>query len=316
LICPYPKHHRVDEILANLGEDVSRDDVHAISDAEEDDDVASPSEQSNEESPSEFESAVAANDTAAIVAVHSPADSIRIDQNVILSASQADELLQVRTTIAALESTLESLRMTGAVRGVQCIEAEIHRERKRERGLVCESPAVAEAFLRFRRAEASEFQQKQLLAAQMNRRRHDAASAIAERKAAVAELNRTKRKIQELESARACKHAVNTFTLDALCAGIANAGGAKCKTNRCEVLDRLSRLGSGLSDGQKNDFPWWKDAWDEAMVTAHGANWAATFAGWVQTLLDATTSNAFSKFMHDETVRVLHDCMALAVPGG
>ena len=51
------------------------------------------------------------------------------------------------------------------------------------------------------------------------------------------------------------------------------------------------------------------------MVTEHGANWATTFAGWVQNLLDATPSNAFSKFMHDETVRVLHASKALAVPG-
>ena len=86
--------------------------------------------------------------------------------------------------------------------------------------------------------------------------------------------------------------------------------------NRFEVLDRLSRHQAGLSDAQKNDFQWWKEAWDEAMVTQHGANWADTFAGWVQNLLNATGSNAFSKFMYDETVRVLHDSKALAVPGG
>ena len=52
------------------------------------------------------------------------------------------------------------------------------------------------------------------------------------------------------------------------------------------------------------------------MVTEHGANWADTFAGWAQTILDSTGSNAFSKFMCDETVRVLQDNKALAVPGG
>ena len=65
----------------------------------------------------------------------------------------------------------------------------------------------------------------------------------------------------------------------------------------------------------KNDFTWWKDAWDEAMVAEHGANWANTFAGWMQTVLDSTSSNAFSKFMYDESVRVLKDNKALAVPG-
>ena len=46
------------------------------------------------------------------------------------------------------------------------------------------------------------------------------------------------------------------------------------------------------------------------MVTAHGATWADTYAGWVQTILDS-----ISKFMHAETVRVLNACKALAVPG-
>ena len=85
--------------------------------------------------------------------------------------------------------------------------------------------------------------------------------------------------------------------------------------DRFEVLDPPSRHRAGLSDAQKNDFAWWKEAWDEAMVTAHGANWAAMLAGWVQNLLDATTSNAVSQFMYDETVRVLHACKALAVTG-
>ena len=52
------------------------------------------------------------------------------------------------------------------------------------------------------------------------------------------------------------------------------------------------------------------------MVTEHGANCADTFAGWAQTILDSAGSNAFSKFMYDETVRVLQDNKALAVPGG
>ena len=67
---------------------------------------------------------------------------------------------------------------------------------------------------------------------------------------------------------------------------------------------------------KKNDFAWWKEAWDEAMVTEHGASWADTFAGWVQIILDCVGSNAFSKFTCDETVRVLQDNKALAVPGG
>ena len=105
--------------------------------------------------------------------------------------------------------------------------------------------------MRLRKAGALEFQQKQLIAAKMKQRHKEAAIAIADRDAAVAELSKTKRKLQELESARQCKHAVKTFTLDALGAGSTNAGGAKARKNRHEVLDRLSRLHAGLSDEQK-----------------------------------------------------------------
>ena len=111
--------------------------------------------------------------------------------------------------------------------GVQCIEAEIQKQRRRERNLVRESPAVAETFMRLRRAEEQESQEKKLRAAQMNRRKKDAADAIAARNAAVADFKITKRSIQDLESTRACKHAIKTFTLDALGAGSASAGGAK-----------------------------------------------------------------------------------------
>ena len=80
-------------------------------------------------------------------------------------------------------------------------------------------------------------------------------------------------------------------------------------------MDRLSRLHAGLSDEQRNDFAWWKDAWDEAMVKLHGANWAATFAGWVTNILDSTDPTAFTNFVYKETVRVLRASTALVVPG-
>ena len=72
----------------------------------------------------------------------------------------------------------------------------------------------------------------------------------------------------------------------------------------------------GLSDEQRNVFSWWKGAWDEAMVKQHKENWAKTFAGWTQRILDSTNPNEFSLFMHSETVRVLSGQAVLAVPGG
>ena len=97
--------------------------------------------------------------------------------------------------------------------------------------------------------------------------------------------------------------------------GSANAGGAKAKRNRFGVLDRLARIGAGLSAGQKNDWPWFKEAWDKEMVTQHGAKWASLFATWMQNVLDDERSNAFSTFVYNETCRVFHGVAALHVPG-
>ena len=324
LVSPYPAHRRADNILQNLGEDFFHDDLEHLSDAEEDDadaeeDAEESAPSSDENAASENESAIAADDGDDVVQVASDlkSEGSSTGQEIVpLSASQADKLHQVRITIAALESTMEGLTATGVVRGVQCIEAEIRKQRRRERDLVRESPAVAEAFMRLRRAEEEEFLNQKRLAAQLKQRKRDATEAIAARNAAVADLKRARQSIQDMESTRACKQAINTFTLQALGAESANAGGKKAQKNRFEVLDRLSRHKVGLSPAQKNDFAWWKEAWDEAMVTEHRGNWAKIFAGWVQNVMDSKATNAFSKFMYDETCRVFHDSAALAVPGG
>ena len=103
--------------------------------------------------------------------------------------------------------------------------------------------------------------------------------------------------------------------MDALGQGSHNAGGAKAKAKRMEVLDRLARMNAGLSAGQKNDWPWFKEAWDQAMVTEHKENWATTFMGWIQGVLDDERTNAFSVFVYNETCRIFKDVAALHVPG-
>ena len=81
------------------------------------------------------------------------------------------------------------------------------------------------------------------------------------------------------------------------------------------MLDRLAHLNVGLSAAQRNDWPWFKDAWDHEMVSQHGANWASVFAGWVQNVLNDERSNAFSEFVYNETRRVFQGVVALHVPG-
>ena len=80
----------------------------------------------------------------------------------------------------------------------------------------------------------------------------------------------------------------------------------------------MCNLGVGLSPGQRNDWAWFKIAWDAKMVNEHGEEWGSTFAGWMQQVLDEMTqeggSNAFSSFVHRETLRCLSDQPALRIP--
>ena len=69
------------------------------------------------------------------------------DSSMDLSAAQADAVHKVKATVAALEATIEGLRAIGSVRGVQCIEAELAKERMRERQLVKESSRSRGSFL-------------------------------------------------------------------------------------------------------------------------------------------------------------------------
>ena len=121
------------------------------------------------------------------------------------------------------------------------------------RAFIVESPAVADAFSRIRKAEDQDSLMNMHAADEQKERKRQAVKALADRDAAVAELRKTRRTIQDMEGIRQCTHAIKTFTLDSLGAGITNAGGPKAKKNRHEVLDRLARYKAGLSAGQRND---------------------------------------------------------------
>ena len=79
----------------------------------------------------------------------------------------------------------------------------------------------------------------------------------------------------------------------------------------------MTRLGAGLSASQKNDWHWFKEVWDAAMVQMHGTNWGNVFAGYIQRLLEQHiegVTNELSQFVHNEACRVFHDKAALHVP--
>ena len=110
---------------------------------------------------------------------------------------------------------------------------------------------------------------------------------------------------------------MKAFSLSELGEGRRSCGGAAGAKARHHVLDRLARLGEGISPGQRNDFAWFKEAWDKKMLDEHGAGWPALFASWSQRLVEGHEQGnraAFSAFVHDETKRCFGHEVALVVP--
>ena len=302
----YNSYPRTDRLLTHFLTAVAEGDQEAIDSSSSDGDGA--------DDPAEHVPAAVAGEGVKGAESAEPACSRM--ESAPISAEEADAVHNVKATMAALEATLEGLRAIGSLKGVQSIETELAKQRRNARRLIQEKPAVADAFLRLRRAEDQERLMNMRIADQHRERKREADQAIADRDAAVAVLRNTRRKIQEMESICESRHAIKSFTLEALGEGNGNAGGAKARKNRFEVLDRLARIRAGLSAGQKNDWSWFKEAWDKEMVKEHGANWASLFAKWMQNVLDDESSNAFSKFVYNETSRVFHGTAALQVPGG
>ena len=136
-------------------------------------------------------------------------------------------------------------------------------------------------------------------------------------KAAEDLLKKRKRQLMDAEGVLEANHAFRTYSLDDLGHGRSRGGGAAAKKRSLEVLGRLARLGQGLSPAQRNDFRWWKDAWDANMLECHGEDWPRMFAGWVQRILDdheAGVWNAFPLFVNAETRRCFDGALALHVP--
>ena len=318
--------------LQKLGEDFYHDSIEDYDNDEAENDVAvaqdgavaQADEQGNEselsDSSIECEEEIPAADEHGGRAQSKmpPACDDSDTKDVTLSEDHAVAVHAHACSIEALEESLKSMRQIGKMGTAQAIELELRKERRRMRQLTTQAPTVADAFMQRRRAEEQRIFERKRLLDEMNEREHRVAEAKAAEKAAVARLKKARMEMNDLENARAERHAMKTYTLEVLGDGKANGGGAKSKTKRMEVLDRLARRNDGLSQAQRNDWSWFKDAWDLAMLNEHKENWPKIFAGWMKTLCDQLedrSSNAFSVFVHSETTRVFNETAALQVPG-
>ena len=325
LINPYPPRS-VDKVLNNLGEDFYHDDVHALLPV--DDAADADAHSSADESAAASDPDDASSDTTddpglldeADIAPDAPPDTETAshacaDTTNVLDADVAAETHRVHETLATLETARDELKKCGLLKSAHHLESETRLVKRQARALAKQTPAVAGAFMRLRAAEQACDLERSRAREQQRERKREAEKAIADRDAAITQLKKTRRMIQDLESTRSAAHALKTFTLAELGQGSATAGGAKARKHRFEVLDRLGRFRAGLSPGQRNDWAWFQKAWDDAMIAEHGANWAQKFSEMMQGVLDDDRSNAFSLLVHAETCRCFKGTTALHVPG-
>ena len=196
LIIPYPTRKDVDVMLERLGEDYYHDAIEELDQDEEPKKKAAVAETSDQgelsasssDSDAEVPAAVGGNKTAGVEANA----NVNAEQ-VCLSVEQAEAVHQVTCTISALQATVDNLRAIGSLRGAQCIEAEMKKEKRRVRWLTNESPDIAEAFLQRRKAEEERAHKQRRLLDDQKDREMQAAKAIADRKAAVAEFRKCKK---------------------------------------------------------------------------------------------------------------------------
>ena len=107
------------------------------------------------------------------------------------------------------------------------------------------------------------------------------------------------------------------YSPEALGQGKARSGGVAARRLRYEVLDKMAKLGTGLTPSQKNDWAWFREAWDDKMCDEHELEWGRVFSQWMQQILDEMSdgvANAFSMLMYDETKRPFSKTPMLVVP--
>ena len=327
LILPYPARREVDAVLANMQDDTMLDEGECP--YRNDDDGASAADSDEEHAEGDGEPceeddahpAVAGEPAASEVAAAEPAIAEPAVAGapcaIEVSAGAADHVTYSREKTSALQSAREVLLSAGLMQAVVNIDYELAKERRRLRGACKADSDVMLALARQRDEEDARERKRRRLIEDANARTTNVAKLKAAAEAAKAELKATKAAVAAAETLLETKHAMKTFALEGLGIGKKNCGGAAGKKRRAEVLDRMARLGLGLSAAQRNDFGWWKDRWDAKMSVEHGDAWPRIFAEWVQQLIadvEGGAGNAFSLFVHSETNRVLADELALQVP--
>ena len=236
-----------------------------------------------------------------------------------LSAEQASSLHEHSTRLRSLEEAKSIFTGLGGTLGRQLtntVDSVIHNERKRFRSRMDGDAGVDRAM---REAEAAEeaIAQRQRREFQMTAARtRETKEVEKELRAAKAKLAKTRKDTRAAEEIHEARCAMKSYDPAMLGQGKKKGGGAQCQKARLEALNRV-RSCAVLSPEQQNDWQFFATAWDNAMVEAHGELWANLFAEILQGVLGELegNANAFSEFMHNESMRVLGEVEVLRLPG-
>ncbi len=331
LIRPYPKHTKVDALLEMMqddtwmeeGERAYQEDEEAEAEAVQSavaEEAVSDEEAEAEAVPSDVADADEDEEAEAegkAEAVPDEAGKSAVAEFIPLREGDAERLRKSQTLISTYQQAMANLKECGAIKAAVDMENCIRKERRRMRAMSKEDDLVLLALARARDEADARDRKRRRLIKEANeetlthsklRRQIDDAKEM---------LKRRKQQVVDTEALLESKHALKNFSLVDLGQGRSRGGGAAARKRRFEVLDRLARIGRGLSAAQKNDFTWFKEAWDSKMLDEHWVEWAGIFAGWMQQVLvdfETCCDNAFSVFVHAETRRCFDGALALRVP--
>ena len=182
-----------------------------------------------------------------------------------MNAAQAEEVQRSQELLRVYEDSRRQLLEVGAVHAAGVLEIDIRKEKRRIREVSRVDPEVLLGLARVRDMRNAEERKHRLAIENANQEVATRQRLKQEIKKANALLKKRKEELAEQEQIAEARHVVKKFRVDYLGDGMRGCGGANGRKRREEVLDRMAHLGSGLSPEQRNDWVWFREAWNRKM---------------------------------------------------
>ena len=322
---PFPEVREVDAVLKAIGEDAGDDGcwenrISNYDDSEDDDD---PFGDRDLECRKWKQSSKRADAIPAISNLAGNGGKVAGKSLVAIedgSGAASATALSSQQRLATLHSAASVMKKAGQCRIHTVIENEANRLVRMQNAMSKQDNDVMYALARQRDADQEKAEKQRQMFADVN-------DTLNKRRKLEAEVETAKRNLKAIEDKHRaqkelndCRNAMQTVLLRDIEGGIGNRQNrVKAAVNvRAQVLDKLSKHGSGLTAWQRNDFPWFKTHWEQKMSALHGDDWPNVFTSWMQNvieLFEEGTDNAFSEFVRSETERNFAGEPALTLPG-